>query len=348
MKYKYGGYMKYIVSAILFCALMIGCNNIGNIASITSTTPNHAISGEAGTVGDGSYDDFIAALYIRETTINPADAAEYAKNYNTPVQNLNYYQVEKPGRVVRQQNGDPTPTQNLTYKQYFNAIGVDNIYVPGSTDAEMFRKMQGATINFLGFAGFQFSEQDVQVLGYYNYFLYIPYPYDKVYLSYYTDLPNSTWADGRQGIFEKDSEGNTFLATDVNRWLGTWNNKNGINSFADLLDPDKQLYVVKDHFTFKHNNIVKLLSTTPGAKPLSDYIGISLYWDKLDPPVSPPAGIPNEVKVTMSGLLAGAHLRGAQGVVDLLVHGKNPADETGTHILEYVYELGNFDTPWGK
>ena len=48
----------------------------------------------------------------------------------------------------------------------------------------------------------------------------------------------------------------------------------------------------------------------------------------------------------MSGLLGGAHLRGAEGITALLVDHENRADENGTAILQYVYEFAGYDTPF--
>ena len=48
----------------------------------------------------------------------------------------------------------------------------------------------------------------------------------------------------------------------------------------------------------------------------------------------------------MSGLLAGAHLRGAEGIVNLLVEHKNSQDENGTYILQYVQVYAGYQTPF--
>lgn len=57
-------------------------------------------------------------------------------------------------------------------------------------------------------------------------------------------------------------------------------------------------------------------------------------------------GVPDAVEITMSGLLGGAHLRGAEGITALLVDHENRADENGTAILQYVYEFAGYDTPF--
>lgn len=121
--------------------------------------------------------------------------------------------------------------------------------------------------------------------------------------------------------------------------------KNGIDSVADFKTPEKHFLVIKDHFANKYNGIVTELAAR--GKTLDDYLGTYVYWNKLDPPVSPPpGGRPNKVEITLSGLLAGAHLRGAAGVVELLVDHKNPSDENGTYILQYVQDYAGYDTPF--
>ena len=258
-------------------------------------------------------------------------AQEYHDKYNDP-NAIQYPKVDSPGRVMRDKNGNYVYA-NMSYKEYFDTIGVGDIYVLGSTDPEMFKKMQYSVINFLGFVGYQFSEQDVWFLNYYEHL-------DAAgYRKYYVDVPNSTWANGVRDKIINFPDGPVHV-TDVNTWGGIWIGKNGINSFEDFKDPDKQDFIAKDHFALKYGNIVKMLNSTPGAKPLEEYLNTYLYWDKCTPSFSPPpGGRSNQVLVTMSGLLAGAHLRGAQGVVDLLVSHKNNADEIGTTILQYVQDL---------
>ncbi len=68
----------------------------------------------------------------------------------------------------------------------------------------------------------------------------------------------------------------------------------------------------------------------------------------VSPPPSPPDNRPNKVPITMSGLLAGAHLRGAQGVVSLLVDHQNPADENQTYILQYIQDFAGYQTPFSS
>ena len=76
----------------------------------------------------------------------------------------------------------------------------------------MFKQMQYATMNYLGFIGYQLSEQDFWDLGYYTH-------YDENHLpKYYSDVPVSNWANGvRDKIMNLPGKGEVHV-TDVNTW----------------------------------------------------------------------------------------------------------------------------------
>lgn len=287
-------------------------------------------------IKNGNYDDFLSAIITYESTIAPKKSQYYTDNYNN--NNAVVYQnVEYPGRVIRTQDGSPTKS-NTSIKGYFERLGIDKYYTPGSSDPKMFRQMQYSVMNYLGFIGYQFSEQDLWDLGYYTH-------YDENNLPmYYSDVPVSNWANGvRDKIMNLPGKGEVHV-TDVNTWTGTFTGKNGINSFDDVRDPDKQDYIAKDHFVDKYNGMVRLLAEK--GKTLNDYLGSYIHWSECHPVLTPPEGVPDAVEITMSGLLGGAHLRGAEGVTALLVDHENRADENGTAILLYVYEFGGYDTPF--
>ena len=286
-----------------------------------------------------TYADFLTAIRTFESSIDPKRALWYAANYNNPTVQP-YQKVEYPGRVIRDDKGNPE-VSTTSIKGYFEKIGVDKLYTPGSVDPRMFYKMQYSVINFLGFVGYQFSEQDLWALGYYT-------NYDQSGLpKIYSDVPNSTWANGVRSVVMKVDGFGLSRVTDVNTWTGKFTGKNGIHSFEDFKDPTKQDFIAKDHFKYKYDKIVSALASK--GKKISDYIGTKLYWDKCKPPISPPpGGRSNEVTVTMSGLLAGAHLRGAAGVAALLIDHENHQDEIGTTILQYVQDFGGYQTPFDK
>ena len=304
--------------------------------TINHQSSNRQIAFFENTQASKTYADFLTAIRTFESTIDPKKAEYYTENYNNPSA-ITYQQVEYPGRVIRDINGNPK-VSTTSIKEYFKKLGIDHLYQEGTTDPKVFYRMQYATINFLGFVGYQFSEQDVWALGYYTH-------YNFTYPEVYSDLPNSVWANGVRGVWRKIPDFGLSLVTDVNTWTGTWTGKHGIHSFEDFMDPEKQDFIAKDHFTYKYNRIVKALEAQ--GKTIDQYIGTKLYWNECVPPISPPpGGRSNEVVITMSGLLAGAHLRGAAGVEDLLVNHKNHSDEIGTTILQYVQDFGGYQTPF--
>ncbi len=284
-----------------------------------------------------SYQDFLDALRAFESSIDPAQAAYYAKNYHNP-HAIQYQKVDYPGRVVRDQHGNPE-VETTSVQRYFQKLGIDHLYTPGSTDPKMFHRMQYSVLNFLGFVGYQFSEQDLWSLGYYTHFDAEGLP------EFYSDVDTRLWAHGiRDAVLYFPNSGFKHI-TDVNTWKGQFTGKHDIHSMDDVKDPYKQDFIARDHFVYKHDNIVKGLADK--GKTLADFLGTKLYWDQCFPPISPPrGGRKNEVLVTMSGLLAGAHLRGAVGVVALLIKHENHADEIGTTILQYVQDYAAYETPF--
>lgn len=283
-----------------------------------------------------TYQDFLDAIRTFESSIDPVMAKEYADKY-LDSNAVRYQEVAKPGRVIRDDNGVPL-METTSYKDYFLKLGIDHLYVPGSTDLEMFRRMQYSVTNFLGFIGYQFSEADLWALGYYE--NYDAYGNQK----YYSDVPVSHWAHGVRSFVEKAGPLQIRI-TDVNTWTGSFTGKHGIHTMDDFKDPEKQDFIAKDHFTFKHDRIAEVLADV--RKKIDNYLGTTLYWNQMHPPVSPPpGGRSNTVTVTMSGMLAAAHLRGADGVKDLVYLHKNDHDEIGTYALQYMQDYAGYNTPF--
>ncbi len=329
---------NYFVFVLCVSITLYACDDFSDVSGV-NTLENVSTSSLQVQVTPpilkGTYDDFLTAVRTFESSIDPKQAAYYAENYNNP-NAIKYSQVEYPGRVIRDYKTGKPLSSITSIKGYFKKIGVDHLYDPKSTDPNMFKLMQYSVTNYLGFIGYQFSEQDLHDLGYYNY-----HKDAQGLPEYYSDIPVSNWAGGvRNKVM-----GNVDI-TDVNRWKGTFTGKHGIYTMQDFKDPKKQDFIAKDHFKFKHDNIVKFLAER--GKKLEDYLGTKLYWSTLKPVFILPVGRSDAVTVTMSGLLAGAHLRGAKGVVELLVDHKNPEDENHTAILQYVQDYGNYDTPWDK
>lgn len=291
-----------------------------------------------------SYDEFIDAVWAFESDIDPSQQDYYNENWDKPVVK-EYPRVSSAGRVIRDNDGNPVMDHDLTIEQFFKVIGIGDLYDPSDPNPD-WKLIQSNVINYLGFVGFQFQESDLVDLGYYVF--EEERILDKVYPKHYVDVPNHYWANGvRAFLAEPPLASVPTWARDVVIFQETFfTGKNGVNNYIDFTTPDKHILIIKDHFVNKYNGIVAGLQDR--GKTLDDYLGTYVYWDELDPPVSPPpGGRANKVEITLSGLLAGAHLRGAAGVVSLLVDHKNPSDENGTYILQYVQDYAGYDTPFG-
>ena len=327
--------LQLIVSALIVVTMTLGL--IVNSVAAVGAKP---MISDAPTK---SYDDFIDAVWTYESDIDPSQQSYYNQNWNNPV--ASYPEIDYPGRVVRDSNGTPVPRNAITIEELFYAIGIGELYDPKDLNPD-WKLIQSNVINYLGFVGFQFQESDLVDIGYYT-FAEVTVD-DKLYPMHYVDLPNETWAnDVRSTLVFPPVVKEPTLATDTVAFFDSnFTGKNGISSYTDFTNPDKHILVIKDHFTNKYNGIVMELKAK--GKTIKDYVGTFVYWNELNPPVSPPpGGRANKVEITLSGLLAGAHLRGAAGVVELLVDHKNPSDENGTHILQYVQDYAGYDTPFG-
>ncbi|MCY4304843.1 MAG: hypothetical protein OXC62_08735 [Aestuariivita sp.] len=292
-----------------------------------------------------SYDNFINKLWAFESDVDPAKQAWYNENWTKPVAGT-YPLVSYPGRVKRDpKTGEPLESGPLTVQQLFFAIGLKDFYDPSDPSPD-WKTIQSNVINYLGFVGFQFQESDLNDLGYYN---FPSVAVDGVhYPSHYVDVPTSHWENGVTQFFDTNTKevSTPTVVTDVVCFYDEYfTGKNGVTNVLEFKNPEKHILIIKDHFDNKYANIISGL--TSRGKNLSEYLNTYLTWDGLTPSVTPPPGRrTNKVEVTLSGLLAGAHLRGAEGVVSLLVDYKNSVDENGTYILQYVQDYAGYQTPF--
>lgn len=121
----------------------------------------------------------------------------------------------------------------------------------------------------------------------------------------------------------------------TNTWDGTFTGKNGIHSLDDL-KTEKQEFVIRDAFGYNLNVIEKGLAAS--GKSLADFIGQDFTYQDTN-------GAQVTVTLTMTGILAASHLRGAWGTLALLQQGSSSADENGTSILKYNQQFGGYDAP---
>jgi len=212
----------------------------------------------------------------------------------------------------------------LTVREYFRTLGVDHLFSPAEPDS--LRQMQYAAINPLGFVGYQIGEAILAATGF-----YAPprverrgEACDRYYVG---SLPAGTWRDGRREAPVSLPGRGEIVATDVNTWRGTFNGRYGIHSLDDLRSGPRQEYVIRDLMDFNRASIEAVLSQS----------GSSLARE---------LSVPRSVPVTMSGVLAAAHLCGAEAVVAYLHSGADAADEFGTRLSRYLAALGGYDTPY--
>ncbi|WP_439611843.1 Calx-beta domain-containing protein, partial [Reyranella sp.] len=120
-----------------------------------------------------------------------------------------------------------------------------------------------------------------------------------------------------------------------NLWTGQFTGKNGVDSFATL-KTDIQESIILDAFGYNLNVIESGLEAQ--GTSLDALIGTQrTYMDTNGQSVT--------VTLTLTGILAAAHLRGAWGTLDLLNNGSASADEYGTSILKYIQQFGAYDAP---
>jgi len=121
----------------------------------------------------------------------------------------------------------------------------------------------------------------------------------------------------------------------ANTWDGVWTGKNGVNSLAEFKTEAAQEIAIRE--AFGHN--LKIIEEGLGfqGESLDDYIGETrTYVDN---------GQEVTVVLTLTGIMAAAHLRGAFGTLNLLQNGSVSVDEFGTSILRYIEQFGGFDAP---
>lgn len=121
----------------------------------------------------------------------------------------------------------------------------------------------------------------------------------------------------------------------TNTWDGIWTGKNGANSLEDFMTAHVQDIAIQDAFGHNLSVIQDLLGAS--GESLEDYLGTTITYVEN--------GVQGSVELTLTGILAGAHLRGAPAAVELLQSGTISNDEYGTSILQYIDQFGGFSAP---
>ena len=258
-----------------------------------------------------------------------------------------------PGRIDLACNGSVVG-ETHSVKRYFQKLDVDRFYDNNASLEErkrMIRKMQYSSLNAWGFVGYQNGEGTLIDSGF-----YIP---EKVggLSKYYSARPASEWAatgTGRQseatcsGVKETITfmwPGGTvqLITPQVNEWKGTFSGKNDIYQFDDMRIPAKQEQIIR---ALMRSNYIKFRDLMKArGKDWSDILGTSYDYVHLENGQQ----VTKTTTITMSGIIAATHLRGALGVILAIFEGTDSGDETGTTAGFYMdmFKGHNtlFDTP---
>ncbi|KYC42293.1 hypothetical protein WA1_20170 [Scytonema hofmannii PCC 7110] len=121
---------------------------------------------------------------------------------------------------------------------------------------------------------------------------------------------------------------------DKNYWRGAWTGKRGINS-KEQFQKSREVQEAAIREAFNLN--LQRINNTLGAQgqSLNNYLGQQKTYNDR--------GVSKTVTLTLSGILAGAHLSGPFGLANLLLKNEVPHDEFGTSMLRYVEEYGGYN-----
>ncbi|RUT06448.1 hypothetical protein DSM106972_027050 [Dulcicalothrix desertica PCC 7102] len=121
---------------------------------------------------------------------------------------------------------------------------------------------------------------------------------------------------------------------DKNYWRGTWTGKRGINSKEQFINSrDVQEAAIREAFNLNLQRVNSALAA--GGQSINNYLGQQKTFND--------GGASKTITISLSGIMAGAHLRGPYGVADLLLKNQPSHDEYGTSILKYIEEYGGYN-----
>ncbi|MEJ1962189.1 MAG: hypothetical protein WDO56_11855 [Gammaproteobacteria bacterium] len=273
------------------------------------------IAGQAAALGA-----MLSDLLDFESGIDPRRSAWYRQHLDEPV--IDYLTVEKPGRLLRETaTGMPCP-RRLSVREYFAALGVFELY--DADDPGSLRRMQYASINAWGFVGFQVGEAVLIDIGYYR------AAREQGRETFYGGpLPNRVWAHGvRRHQAQMPGRAEPVLLTDVNEWCGEFLGRDSLRCFADLRTRACQEAVIRSAFSFNYAQIVRQINETGVT-----YASLRARSWRLGT---------EQVRFSVSGMLAAAHLCGARGAAHLLIEGLDPEDEWGVSALSYLKRFAGY------
>lgn len=121
---------------------------------------------------------------------------------------------------------------------------------------------------------------------------------------------------------------------DKNYWRGTWTGKQGIYSKEQFKNsPNVQETAIREAFNLNLQRVNSALGAQ--GQSVNNYLGQQKTFNDN--------GVSKTITISLSGILAGAHLRGPYGVANLLLNNQVSHDEYGTSILRYMEEYGGYN-----
>lgn len=248
----------------------------------------------------------------------------YVRNWNVPV--MTFPRVSSPGRLLRGGDGKHILAQG-TVEEYFAALGVAKYF--RRNDPDCLVEMQYRSTNGWGYIGYQLGEALLFERGYYRPQIvreFIDTEFRELPLFYCGEVAEETWRDGlvQQPFYEASSD-RWILATDVNRWDGSFTGKGNIWRLEELFTPELQDGMMVDIMC---QNLAQL------KQLLKDLTGSAIY--------------PNCATVarhSLSSLAASCHLVGVRGTARVLTANTEAKDQLGTSASQYMARFANLALP---
>lgn len=277
-------------------------------------------------------DKFLEDLLTFESGIDPRQARNYAAGFDVP--SIVYWEVRAPGKLIRDGVSGAYLSSRISYQEYFRRLGV-----PMRKDDLSPDRLAAARFSVTNpwmFVGYQIGEAILIDTGYYE-------PEKAVWrdrnghrcelMSFYVgDVPEEAWVGEIDRIlYRPHNRSQPILATRSNLWQGKFTGKSGVFCFADLLDPVRQVAVIKNILQYNLTKLEGLIQYN-GGSPRSLITERSITQS-----------------ISLSGCLAACHLAGVRGVFEFLTIGRDRGDETGTLISNYMRRFSGYDIgPWLK
>ncbi|KZL48755.1 hypothetical protein A2T98_16390 [Nodularia spumigena CENA596] len=235
------------------------------------------------------------------------------------------------GVYVGLANGSNNPPPNNPEKSFENLLNALGARESGKPTGD---PLQYVAINWLHFVGkYQFGEALLKDLGYYD-----PNSQDPNYWTTNNQALDwrASWS-GKDGVTKLGVTTSTLPA--ISSSTGYYPTQT-FDSSSFLGNVTAQENAIRSAFALNLNRMISQIK-------IEDYLGLQRSYQQKD-------GTTKQLNITMSGILAGAHLRGGNAVIAYLLdpnlRNTNPDlyfDENRTSITEYMDQFGGYDTTFG-